>query len=103
MSARIPKLTPAREAAIRRSIADLPARMAEIEKDNEDRCCLRGKYAPETGVCVACKGKVVPHISFPWDGRLGGPPVQGHVAHWYCEGCGLMYQSPPPAKKARHR
>jgi hypothetical protein len=93
----IPELT---EESIRKALDDLPRFMAEREKDAEDERSLRGKYAPATGTCVVCGASVVPDIVFPWDGRLGGPPVSAYVKRWHCEGCGIVYQVPPNRKPA---
>ena len=69
------------------------------EAEDRDKRMLRGKHAPPTGVCRVCKGNVVGQINFPTDGRIGGPAPQGVVAYWYCEGCGLMYRTPPKGAK----
>jgi uncharacterized protein with PIN domain len=94
---RIPRLS---KAAIKKAVADLPARMAEIERREEDRRCLRGEYAPETGRCVACGGVVEGVVRFHYSDRIGGPPGNAYVPHWACQDCGLMYCKPPPAKPA---
>jgi len=88
------------EATIARIQKEMPKRMAEMERDEHDRRCLRGKYAPETGRCVGCGGTVVGVIRFAHSDRIGGPPVNAHVAHWACQDCGLMYQKTPPAHLA---
>ena len=66
-----------------------------IEKDKKDRLTLRGKYAPETGVCVVCAGKVVGCIRQKLTNRIGGPPPVSYVDGWYCEDCGLTYHHLP--------
>jgi hypothetical protein len=79
-------------------VADLPAKMVEMEKDEDDKRCRQGKYAPETGICRVCGGKVTAEVRFRNDGRLGGPAPGSYINHWGCDDCGLMYQHcPPPA------
>ena len=69
------------------------------KQDSKDRRLKRGKYEPKPGVCRVCKGKVVADIKFsdgPFGMRIGGPPPQGHVSGWHCEGCQLVYKQRPP-------
>ena len=68
------------------------------KEDREDKRCLRGEYAPQTGVCRVCSGKVIAEISFRRDGRRGGPPQPAYVAGWHCEDCRLVYRGCPPPK-----
>jgi hypothetical protein len=74
-----------------------------FKQDREDYRCLKGKYTPEPGVCRVCSGKVVAEISFDhghFGQRLGGPPQQGYVSGWHCEGCMIMYHARPGSKPA---
>ena len=89
---RIPKLTP---ASINKLVADLPRRIAEQEADEKDRRALRGKYAPATGTCRVCGGIVRAEIRFPHTDLIGGPPLQGYVSRFYCEGCQIVYRDRP--------
>ena len=79
------------------SDVDVEKIMEDQKQDAHDRRCKTGKYAPKTGVCRVCGSHVVADISFDYDGRIGGPPVQGHVSGWHCEGCELVYRVCPPA------
>lgn len=76
-------------------IANLQKILEEQKKDDKDRLALRGKYAPETGVCVVCAGKVVGCIRQEHNDRIGGPPPISYVDGWYCEDCGLTYHHLP--------
>lgn len=67
----------------------------ERKQDEKDRRCLRGKYAPPTGKCRVCGGRVVGEVTFDYDGRVGGPPRQGYVGRWSCEGCSIVYAKCP--------
>jgi hypothetical protein len=74
--------------------------MREHEQDRKDRRCLTGKYAPETGTCGVCKGKVVGDVTWHHSDRIGGPPGNAYVKHWHCEGCGILYKFPPNRARA---
>lgn len=89
---KLPKLT---KKALKAIAAEIPKHMAALRQDEKDRRCLSGKYAPDTGTCVACGGRVVADIRFPHSDRIGGPPLRAYVHNWSCEGCGLMYRKPP--------
>jgi rubredoxin len=80
-----------------KAIREANALIAAYEADAKDRRCLRGKYAPETGVCRVCGGVVTAEIKFPYTGLLGGPPRQAYIARWACDGCGLVYARRPVA------
>jgi ribosomal protein L37E len=90
---RLPKISRKMIEQVRR---DLPAHMEAQRQDEQDRRCLRGKYAPTRGVCAACGGPVVGKVRFRDTGRIGGPPATAYVSHWECEDCGLMYGKVPP-------
>ncbi len=94
---KFPKLSKKKLAEIRDAI---PAHMAKMRQDESDRRCLRGAYAPATGVCRVCSGKVVGQVRFRHSDRIGGPPPGAYVAHWACEDCGLMYEKTPPPKES---
>jgi len=84
---------------IERVMGEVRAQNEIRRKEAEDRRCLRGAFAPPKGVCRVCGGDVVAEITFPWTGRLGGPPPQARIRNWACEECGLLYRKPPPPKK----
>jgi hypothetical protein len=94
MTDKPPKL-PSKEQLAKIAL-DLPRLMAEQEKDEEDKRCQRGKYAPPIGKCRACGGPVVAEVCFAHSGRLGGPPPHSYIPHWACQDCGLMYRKCPP-------
>lgn len=85
----IRKLTPEQ---IRESLRE---GLARHEQDEEDKRALTGKYAPPSWACRTCGDLVTAVIDFPWNGVIGGLPSNGHVTHWQCDGCGLMYGKPP--------
>lgn len=70
---------------------DFEAIFKSQKQDAEDRRRLRGKYTPTPGVCRVCGGKVIAEIAFDHGGRIGGPPVRGHISGWHCEGCFIVY------------
>lgn len=75
---------------------ELAASIKSQNTDAEDRRCLKGKYAPPTGLCRVCSGKVVAQIEYGNnDGRIGGPPPRGYIAGWHCEDCGVSYHKLP--------
>jgi hypothetical protein len=74
---------------------DIKAIMRSAQQDREDSGRLTGKYAPGTGTCRVCRGKVVAEISWPDDGLIGGPPRKGYVSGWHCEGCFIVYARCP--------
>lgn len=92
----VPKLD---KETIAKILADAAVRRKELDRDLDDRRCMRGKYAPPAGRCLVCGGPVEAKIAFPNDGRIGGPPQQGYVKRWDCAGCGLMYGKCPPGPK----
>jgi hypothetical protein len=74
---------------IGRALADS---LARSRADEEDKRCLRGRYAPEHGWCRVCETMtVVANIAFTSTGRIGGPPGSAYVAGYYCERCGIRY------------
>jgi uncharacterized protein with PIN domain len=85
---KLPKFTPEDVARIAREI---PKHMAERRADEEDKRRRVGKYAPETAPCRVCGGRVSGVVRYRHSDRIGGPPPPSYVAHWECEGCGLMY------------
>lgn len=91
----VPKLT---KDQIRRALDAIPAQIAERKKDEEDRRCQRGKYAPAIGKCVGCGGTVVAEVRFAHSDRIGGPAPHSYIPHWACQDCGLMYQKCPKKK-----
>ncbi|MHB8564714.1 MAG: hypothetical protein ACYDDA_12390 [Acidiferrobacteraceae bacterium] len=82
-------------AALTDAVARMPEILAERRKDEEDRRCRRGKYAPDVGTCRVCGASVVAEIRFAHSDRIGGPPPRSHVPHYACQECGLMYQKLP--------
>lgn len=79
------------------SSADL---FQEIQRDQEDRRRLTGKYTPAPGTCRVCGGRVTAEISSERDGRLGGPPARCFVSGWSCVSCRLVYRGCPPPEGA---
>lgn len=80
------------------SANEVRARMAELEKDREDKRTLRGEYAPKSGTCRVCGGGVFANIAYPQSKMIGGPPLQAYVKDWNCEECGIAYKFPPKKK-----
>ena len=72
------------------------ARIEEMEQDDEDRRCLRGKHAPPDGVCRVCGDRVIAEVRFAESAIIGGPPPNACIKNWSCYGCGIMYSKPPP-------
>lgn len=81
------------------SQAELDKRLADIERDDEERRTLSGRHASPKGKCVACDGDVVARVTFPVNDRLGGPPTNGYIDRWSCDSCHLVYDERPPTKK----
>lgn len=78
------------------SDAEIQEIFKQSRQDEQDRRTLRGKYAPPSGACRVCGGRVTAEISFDYGDRIGGPPVPGHVSGWSCDDCKLVYRACPP-------
>lgn len=50
---------------------------------------------------MVCGGCVRAVVEFPYSDVIGGPPMGGHVSHWACNDCGLMYERCPKRKQAQ--
>lgn len=88
------------------SVEEMRIHMAAVEKDQEDRRLERGKYAPPTGECVVCEGKVIARITHEYLGDPmnfilgpGGRNQMSRIHHgWHCTICGLRYEFLPKGK-----
>jgi hypothetical protein len=88
----MPKLDP---EALKRAAEELPARLEQMRKDEDDERCLTGKFAPAWGICVVCRGNVKARIAYPSSDLIGGPPMQAYVSGWECSHCHLLYGQSP--------
>lgn len=81
-------------------------RMEEMRQDEEDKKHRRGKYAPPTGICAVCGGKVVDKVTREYRGdpmrMIIGPGSRNQMSTvhhgWYCIACGIRYEFLPKGK-----